>query len=55
MPSFADASLRSEDDKAMLTTANPFASKIILEGIRRWVEIATPTARLLHRLYQALR
>ena len=27
----------------MLTTANPFASKIILEGIRRWVEIETPT------------
>jgi len=27
----------------MLTTANPFDSKIILEGIRRWVEIETPT------------
>jgi glutamate carboxypeptidase len=45
MPSLAGASLRSEDDKAnsMLTTANPFDSKIILEGIRRWVEIETPT------------
>jgi glutamate carboxypeptidase len=27
----------------MLTTANPFDSKIILEGIRCWVEIETPT------------
>jgi len=27
----------------MLTTANPFDSKIMLEGIRRWVEIETPT------------
>jgi hypothetical protein len=27
----------------MLTTANPFDSKIILEGICRWVEIETPT------------
>jgi len=27
----------------MLTTANPFDAKIILEGIRRWVEIETPT------------
>ena len=27
----------------MLTTANPFDSKIILQGIRRWVEIETPT------------
>jgi glutamate carboxypeptidase len=27
----------------MLTTANPFDSKIILDGIRRWVEIETPT------------
>jgi glutamate carboxypeptidase len=27
----------------MLTTANPFDSKAILEGIRRWVEIETPT------------
>jgi glutamate carboxypeptidase len=27
----------------MLKTANPFDSKAILEGIRRWVEIETPT------------
>ncbi len=27
----------------MLTTANPFDSKTILDGIRRWVEIETPT------------
>lgn len=27
----------------MLTTTNPFDSKTILEGIRRWVEIETPT------------
>jgi glutamate carboxypeptidase len=27
----------------MLTTADPFNSKTILEGIRRWVEIETPT------------
>ena len=27
----------------MLTTANPFDSKIILNGIRRWVEIESPT------------
>jgi glutamate carboxypeptidase len=27
----------------MLTTANPFDPKIILDGIRRWVEIETPT------------
>ena len=27
----------------MLTTANPFDSKAILDGIRRWVEIETPT------------
>ena len=27
----------------MLTTANPFDSKTILEGIRKWVEIETPT------------
>ena len=25
------------------TTANPFDSKAILDGIRRWVEIETPT------------
>jgi hypothetical protein len=30
----------------MLTTANPFDSKTILDGIRRWVEIETPTATL---------
>jgi glutamate carboxypeptidase len=29
--------------KHMLTTANPFDSKTILDGIRRWVEIETPT------------
>jgi glutamate carboxypeptidase len=29
--------------KVMLTTANPFDSMAILEGIRRWVEIETPT------------
>jgi glutamate carboxypeptidase len=28
---------------AMLNTANPFDSATILEGIRRWVEIETPT------------
>src|SRR3977135_3925009 len=27
----------------MLTTANPFDCKIILDGIRRWVEVETPT------------
>ena len=27
----------------MLTTANPFDSNAILDGIRRWVEIETPT------------
>jgi glutamate carboxypeptidase len=27
----------------MMTTANPFDSKAILDGIRRWVEIETPT------------
>ena len=27
----------------MLTTANPFDSRAILDGIRRWVEIETPT------------
>jgi len=27
----------------MLTTANPFDSKTILDGIRRWVEIESPT------------
>ena len=27
----------------MLTTAKPFDSKTILDGIRRWVEIETPT------------
>jgi glutamate carboxypeptidase len=27
----------------MLTTANPFDFKIILDGIRRWVEIESPT------------
>ena len=27
----------------MLTTSNPFDSKAILDGIRRWVEIETPT------------
>jgi glutamate carboxypeptidase len=27
----------------MLTASNPFDSKIILDGIRRWVEIETPT------------
>jgi glutamate carboxypeptidase len=35
----------SDNDKAnsMLTTVNPFDSKTILEGIRRWVEFETPT------------
>jgi hypothetical protein len=35
----------SENDKAksMWTTANPFDSKTILDGIRHWVEIETPT------------
>jgi glutamate carboxypeptidase len=28
---------------SMLTTADPFDSKTILDGIRRWVEIETPT------------
>jgi glutamate carboxypeptidase len=27
----------------MLTTANPFGAGVILDGIRRWVEIETPT------------
>ena len=27
----------------MLTTANPFDAGAILDGIRRWVEIETPT------------
>ena len=27
----------------MRTTANPFDSTAILDGIRRWVEIETPT------------
>ena len=27
----------------MLRTSNPFDSKTILDGIRRWVEIETPT------------
>src|SRR5665647_2302848 len=27
----------------MLSTANPFDSEVILDGIRRWVEIETPT------------
>ena len=27
----------------MLKTANPFDSSAILDGIRRWVEIETPT------------
>jgi glutamate carboxypeptidase len=26
-----------------MTTANPFDATTILEGIRRWVEIETPT------------
>jgi glutamate carboxypeptidase len=30
-------------ENTMLTTANPFDSKAILDGIRRWVEIETPT------------
>jgi hypothetical protein len=34
------------------TTANPFDSKTILDGVRRRVE---PRARLSHRLYQTLR
>ena len=36
---------RPENDKAssMLTTENPFDPKAILDGIRRWVEIETPT------------
>ena len=35
----------SENDKAesMRTTTNPFDSKAILDGIRHWVEIETPT------------
>jgi hypothetical protein len=35
----------SENDKAksMWTMANPFDSKTILDGIRHWVEIETPT------------
>jgi glutamate carboxypeptidase len=37
--------IASEHDKAsrMLSTANPFDSKAIMDGIRRWVEIETPT------------
>jgi glutamate carboxypeptidase len=30
-------------NSGMLTTANPFDSKTILDGIRRWVEVETPT------------
>jgi glutamate carboxypeptidase len=30
-------------ENTMLTTVNPFDSKTILDGIRRWVEIETPT------------
>jgi len=30
-------------ENTMLTTANPFDAKTILDGIRRWVEIETPT------------
>src|ERR1700716_4139933 len=40
------ASLTPRNDKGsnnMLTTANPFDSSTILQGIRRWVEIETPT------------
>jgi len=39
------AGARPRNDKAtnMLTAANPFDSKIIVDGIRRWVEIETPT------------
>src|SRR6202040_3180275 len=40
------ASLAPRNDKVatnMLATANPFDSKTILDGIRRWVEVETPT------------
>jgi glutamate carboxypeptidase len=45
MPSLPMCPYASENDKAnsMLTTANPFDSKTILDGIRHWVEIETPT------------
>jgi hypothetical protein len=36
-------SFPNDENNGMLTTANPFDSKIILDGIRRWVEIETPT------------
>jgi len=51
----------------MLTTANPFDSKTILDGLgvdgqgahthheRIYVSSIEPRARLLHRLYQTLR
>jgi glutamate carboxypeptidase len=34
---------RNSESKVMLKTTNPFDYKIILEGIRHWVEIETPT------------
>src|ERR1700736_1402531 len=33
----------NDESNSMLTTANPFDSQTILDGIRRWVEIETPT------------
>src|SRR3954453_23301304 len=42
-PSVHPGMTNSSESNHMLTTANPFDSKTILEGIRRWVEIDTPT------------
>jgi glutamate carboxypeptidase len=36
-------SSKGKQANKMLTTANPFDPKTILDGIRRWVEIETPT------------
>jgi glutamate carboxypeptidase len=44
MPSLPTCHCAPENDKAnSRTMANPFEAKTILQGIRRWVEIETPT------------
>jgi hypothetical protein len=49
MPQPAAASAGKPRDRipqgngTLMTSSNPFDSSIILEGIRRWVEIETPT------------
>ena len=35
--------MRFKDTVALMTSSNWFDSQIILDGIRRWVEIETPT------------